>query len=333
MSEFMTITQGLGYHGETIPTLGVPVPKPPILQPSGFALPSSNLPDFTLAYIEDFNRPVEEGPLTTDGTSSPFDGVYGTQAHNDLAGGVPTVIGAYPSTFLDSSKHGRYGTAICSVAEGSSILQERIRFEAGWPRVCALVPRLGNCVPGIPYGPNDFLGGATEIAWRISIMPTYKVVPLYWPKSNHSRTVDGVGADGENDFPEFNTTSTAKVGGFLHEQGTLSGTVVQTGFSSPTVVGAGTGWHKTRSEWYPAIPYAGNPIHSVGGACRYWLDDLLLKFLPGSVDGVARPWVPMNPMHLVIQQETALSGTVDTTVIGLFEIDWIAFYTWNGTGP
>jgi hypothetical protein len=119
-------------HGAFTPTPPPPPPPPPpSTQPSGFALPTLDLANFSLVYIEDFDRTVAEGPLTTDGSPAPFDAVYGTQANNDLASGVKITISTYPSTFDDTSNRGRYGAAIASVPAGSSLLREHIRYEAG----------------------------------------------------------------------------------------------------------------------------------------------------------------------------------------------------------
>lgn len=328
----MTVDIGEGIRGSVVPVPGSTTSTPPVTQPSGFALPTLDLPNFTLAYIEDFDRPVAESPLTTNGAASLFDGLYGVQPNNDLPGGIKTVIGAYPSSFLDSSKRGRYGTSILSVAEGSSVLQERIRYEAGWPRVCALVPRLGNVVPGVPYGTNDFLGGAIELVWRTDVVNSYKFVPLLWPYSNHSRTADGLNADGEIDFPEFNQYGGAHIGGFAHYQGDINTDNIteQSSYGSATVVGAGSGWHKTRTEWIAGVPSVAHPTRSIGGSIRFVLDDVVVKTIIGSPDGVTPPFIPEHPMHWVIQQETNLSGlAVDTSATGNLSIDWLAFYYYH----
>jgi hypothetical protein len=317
----------------TTPPPPPPPPPPPVgTQPSGFDLPTADLAKFTLVYIEDFNRPVAEGPVTTSGAAAPFDNLYGSQAHNDFAGVVQIKVGTYPSTFTDTSKRGRYGAAILSVAANSSIVRERIRYEAGWPRVSAMLPQLGNAI-GAPHGARDVLGGAFELVWRSDVIPTYKFVPLLWPQSNHRQTSDGVGADGEIDWPECNQWNGSKISGFMHWQGDVSTDTKteQTSYTSPTVVLADGNWHKTRTEWIPGVQSGAHPTRSIGGSVKWYLDDVLVKTITGSTDGVTGPFVPMHPMHWVIQQETHLGSTaIDQSATGFLDIDWMAFYSYNG---
>jgi hypothetical protein len=332
---FIAASGAEGLIGRIIPVPNTtppppPPPPPPPSQPSGFALPTADLPKFKLVYIEDFNRPVAEGALTTSGAAAPFDNVYGI-ANNDLAGGVPIKVGTYPSTFTDTSKRGRYGAAINSVAAGASIMREHIRYEAGWPRVSALLPQLGNLI-GAPHGARDVLGGAFELVWRSDVINTYKFVPLLWPLSNHRQTADGVGADGEIDWPEANQFGGARIGGFSHWQGDVSTDTKteQTSYTHPTKVLADGAWHKTRTEWIPGKQSSAHPTRSIGGSVTWYLDDVLVKTITGSTDGVTGPFIPMNPMHWVIQQETHLgSAAIDQTAHGFLDIDWMAFYSFG----
>jgi hypothetical protein len=317
-------------HGTFTPIPTPPPPPTPSTQPSGFALPTADLTNFTLVYIEDFDRPVAEGTLTTDGSPAPFDAVYGAQANNDFPGGVKIKVGTYPSTFDDTSNRGRYGAAILSVASGSSIVRERIRYEAGWPRVSAMLPNLGNLV-GTPYSNRDVLGGAFELVWRSDVINTYKFVPLLWPLSNHRQTASGVDADGEIDWPESNQYGGSRIGGFMHWQGDVSTdtTTEQTSYTHPTKVLADGNWHKTRTEWIPGTQSSAHPTRSIGGSCKWYLDDVLVKTITGSSDGVTGPFIPMKPMHWVIQQETHLSSTaIDQTAHGYLDIDWMAYYSY-----
>lgn len=325
----MTVTSGEeAFRRGATPVVVPPPPPPPGSQPSGFALPTADLPGFSLAYIEDFNRAVAEGPVTTTGAAAPFDGVYSVP-NNDLPGGVLIALGSYPSTYVDTSKRGKYGAAILSVASGASILRERVRYESGWPRVSGLIPRLGNLISA-PYGANDVLGGAFELVWRSDVLNTYKLVPLLWPLSNHRQTPNGVGADGEIDWLEANLFGGDKIHGYMHWQGDVSTDSVteQTSYTS-TVVAAGTGWHKTRTDWIPGVQSVAHPTRSIGGSVKWYLDDVLVKTITGSADGVTGPFVPMKPMHWVIQQETHLgAAAIDTTATGYVDIDWIAFYSY-----
>lgn len=309
-------------------------PPPPATQPSGFALPTANLPGFTLRYIEDFGRPVPEGPVNDTGAKAPFDLLYGVEAHNDLPGGVPITIGTYPSPWDDTSNRGHYGAAIVSVTPGSSVARVHTRTEKGWPRVHAMYPRIGPLI-GSPYGSRDVLGGAFELAWNCQNVQGRKFVPLLWAQGDHRQTPTGVGADGEIDWPEFNCFGLAKILGYVHWQGDVStDTVTEQTRVLTDKVGADGKWHVTRTEHIPGKQSAAHPTRSIGGSVKLYLDDLLVGTVTGSKDGVTGPFIPETPMHWVLQYETSIGGpAIDPLAEGDLLIDWMAYYSLDGITP
>lgn len=292
------------------------------LHPSGFEPPSRGtvVNGFTLQYIEDFDRPVSEGVLSTNGTASPFDGVYGT------APGVDGItIRTYPSNYTDTSGDGRYDPAILSVQAGSSILRKHVHYAAGWPRVSAIIPRLGN-LAGQGNDDQYVYGGRFEVVAKFPVLNTYKVAWLRWPKTNTRKTATGLDAGGEIDWPEMDLYGNDGVSGFMHFQGQMTSQPDsgQQYVNNSGIVTVGDGkWHNYALEWIPGTLQP-DGIHSVDGT------GLVAYYLDGALVGSVRTTnVPALKMRWVLQTETNLHGDpIDQLADDYIDIDWIAYYSY-----
>lgn len=133
--------------------------------------------------------------------------------------------------------------------------------------------------------------GRYEIRMRADSMDGYKTAYLLWPQS------EVWPRDGEIDFPEGDFDQT--VSAFMHRQNATSGSD-QDGFSTGTTY---TGWHTFVIEWMP-------------NRCEFFID--------GTSIGAATSRVPNTPMRYVVQNETALDGSVPSnSVQGHVYIDYI----------
>jgi len=171
-------------------------------------MPTTNLPGWRLVFNDDFTTPVALGQFPA---------------------AVSTKWDAYPSPWLDSSKHGTYAPQIVSFHD--SLMDIWLHTEAGIHMVAAAQPK--------PPGGDGLLYGRYAVRFRAEPVPGYKTAWLLWPKS------EVWPRDGEIDFPEGNLDST--IHAFMHQQGATSGAdhdVFSTSARYPD-------WHTAVIEWAP----------------------------------------------------------------------------------
>lgn len=275
--------------------------KPPaIVSPSGIPVPTVNSPGFRLTYVEGFDR---EAPLGSfPGLQYPRIGVYGK----------PYTSGDYFDTSRDPSygrPAGQWGLysapRTCSVS--SSVLRIRPHTEGLRPMVCNILPLA--TMPVYPALWTGQLYGKFEVVARFrNVLPGYKVAWLLWPMvgSNTTGAANGIGGNGEIDFPERNLSSLDAVTGYMHWQnGTKGSDQYQSTMACDMRL-----WHKYTIEWTP-------------GACAFSVDDFIF--------GRFTDRVPNTPMRWGLQTETTLTTLappVDSQ--GDIEIDWLAMSEYTG---
>lgn len=239
-------------------------------------------------------RQVFADDFTTPVPSGGFSGcVKASTLMQSNCSGLPADVAArwwaYPDGWPDTEHNGQYyPSQVLSVHDG--MLDYRIHTSAGGtPLVAAAVPKIPDGVSG-----GGLRYGAYAVRFRAASMLGYKAAWLLWPDSERWP------ADGEIDFPEgdFNGSISA----FMHYVGATNGTM-QAAFATPATFSS---WHTAVIEWTP-------------GSCRYILD--------GQVIGTVSQSVPSDPMHWVLQVETAIDGSVPApTTAGDVLIDWAAAY-------
>jgi hypothetical protein len=207
--------------------------------------------------------------------------------------GLPSAVSAkwwaYPDGWSDTSHNGRYSPSrVLSIHDGA--LDYYVHTEGGTHMVAAPVPKIPGGVAG-----GGLQYGAYAVRFRSDLLSGYKAAWLLWPDA------EGWPANGEIDFPEGNLDQ--HFSGFMHWMGGTSGTQQD---AYPT--GAGF------NAWHTAI------IEKTPGYCRFILD--------GTVVGNSTLRIPFDPMHWVLQTETAIDGTVPSdSTSGHVQIDWVAAYT------
>jgi Glycosyl hydrolases family 16 len=226
----------------------------------------------------------------------PLGGFSGCRAIIDLMDstctGLPPAVAskwwAYPDGWSDTSKHGRYyPSQVLSIHNG--VLDYYVHTADGIPMVAAAVPKIPGGING-----GGLRYGAFVVRFRADALPGYKAAWLLWPDSEIWP------ADGEIDFPEGNLDGTFSA--FMHHMGASSGDQ-QDGY--PTHASF-TSWHTAAIQWAP-------------GSCQFILD--------GTVIGTSTQFVPSDPMHWVLQVETALDGTMpNPATAGHVYIDWAVAY-------
>lgn len=200
---------------------------------------------------------------------------------------------AYPSNWHDTSGNGTYDAhSTVSITAGLLNIHLHTDPTTGRPLVAALVPKPSGGSPDSNY--RDQRYGRYAIRFRADPLPRYKVASLLWPASKDLL------ADGEIDFPEGMFDRSIR--GYVHHRnGSSAGDqdrfVTKTRFRR---------WHTAVTEW----------THN---RVRCYLD--------GSLIGKTTDRVPNNPMHWVIQAETAtVTGPPDPQTTGRFQIDWVAMW-------
>lgn len=198
----------------------------------------------------------------------------------------------------DTSKRGVYDNAKTDTVTGG-VLSKRLHYEAGAYRVSAnLLPAGGDPWSGTLYGTYELRLKATVNAGDGN---SYKIADLMWPGTDDW-------ADGEIDWPELNDfTAGAKVRPASKQLGNYNST-----FAPATSQYAATSildgnWHTSKLVWTP------------DSLTFYW-------------DGVQvaqvtdKAYIPTKPMRWVLQGETNISGSVDTTDVVTVDYDYAAYW-------
>ena len=149
----------------------------------------------------------------------------------------------------------------------------------------------------LPNKGADQLYGRYEVRFRADAVNGYKMAWLLWPKS------EVWPRDGEIDFPEGDLDST--ISAFMHRQGGTSGSDQD----AYTTNARFTDWHTATLEWMP------NRVNF---------------FLDGALIGSSTKRVPNTPMHMVLQTETKLGGTVPNNTSGNVQVDRITIWKYTG---
>ena len=229
-------------------------------------------------------------------TDVPIGGFSGCAAAATLmaqqCSGLPAAVAskwwAYPDGWPDTQHNGQYyPSQVLSIHNG--VLDNYIHTANGIHMVAAAVPKIPGGVAG---GGQQY--GAYAVRFKSDSLHGYKTAWLLWPDSNIWP------AQGEIDFPEGDLDSTFT--GFMHYMNATSGSQ-QDAYPTPASYSS---WHTTVIEWAP-------------GGCRFFLD--------GHLVGSSTQHVPSDPMHWVLQTETAIDGTTPSdTTSGHVQIDWVAAY-------
>lgn len=174
------------------------------------------------------------------------------------------------------------------ITQHDGLLDAYLHTSGGVHKVAAMVPIL-------PSGAKDQLYGRYAVRFRADGVPGYKAAWMLWPKSNVWPR------DGEIDWPEGDLDDIMNA--FMHRQGATIGSD-QAAFRTSARF---TSWHTAVLEWSPS-------------AVRFLLD--------GNVVGTATSRIPNTPMHLVLQNETALDSTPSDSASGHVLIDWVAIWSY-----
>jgi hypothetical protein len=252
-----------------------PTPTPtPSTNPSGQAMPNADLPGWRLIFSDDFNTNVPLGSFPS---------------------AVSSKWWAYPTSYMDTVKQGRYDPAK-TISCHDSMLDMFIHTENSEPKVAAPFPRISSAT-GLYGEPAGQLYGRYAVRFKSDPLPGYKTAWLLWPDS-------GVWPrDGEIDFPEGDLKAGAQIMGFMHRQGATSGSDQEYWNSGKTY----DTWHTAIIEWAPTY-------------CWFLLDDFASPMFTSRV--------PNTPMHWVLQTETDLNTAdrPDPTTAGHVYIDWVAVW-------
>lgn len=236
---------------------------------SGQGLPTETYPGFASLFADDFTKDAPEGQFLT---------TYPTWR-------------AYPTSYLDTSKHGTYDPGRISVHGG--VMDMRIGYDAatGKYRVAAPEPRINGA------GSRGQTYGRYAVRFKADVAPGYKTAWLLWPDSN-------LNVEGEVDFPEADLNGTDRISAYSHDvNGVHSHNACA--YSSPTVE-AGSGWHTAVIEWTSA-------------GVRFLLDGVQLGYCTTSLG------IPRTNMHWILQTETQLGSTAPpaSTVDRHVVVDWV----------
>jgi hypothetical protein len=198
---------------------------------------------------------------------------------------------AYPDGWSDGSGGTYYPSRVMSIEHGRMNLYIHSATIRGttYHLVAAPVP----LIPGATKG-GGLLYGRYVVRFRSSALHGYKTAWLLWPDS-------GVWPrDGEIDFPEGDLDGSMNA--FIHWQGP-NFTASSQRFATKVTDNA---WHTATLVW-------------TRHACRFVLD--------GKAIGTAYMHIPKNPMHWVLQTQTATDGTIPgAATAGTVQIDWVAVY-------
>jgi hypothetical protein len=244
----IVIPSGAG-GGTAAPTPPAPPPAP--ANPSGQAMPNSDLAGWKLIFNDDFTVDVPLGSfpeaVSTKWTAYPW---------------------GPPPDWHDTSGNGFYHPhRVLSV--GGSVLNMDIHTEniggINYHLVAAPVPIL----PGIaPYHGQRY--GRYAVRFRSDILPLYKTAWLLWPDS------DTWPGDGEIDFPEAALDGNNTISAFMHRQAGISGSD-QDAYST-SIKEAASGWHTAIIEWS-------------AGRCAFILDGVTIGVSTSRVPNSPMHWI------------------------------------------
>ena len=239
-------------------------------------------------------RQVFASDFTADVPRGGFSGcTVGRTMMNSVCAGLPASVAAkwwaYPDGWPDTEHNGQYEPSrVLSIHNG--LLDYYIHTADHVHMVAAVVPKIPGGVDG-----GGLLYGAYVVRFKAEPVYGYKTAWLLWPDHEHWP------GEGEIDFPEGDLSGT--IDGFMHHLGATSGSqqdVYSTGASYDT-------WHTATIEWTP-------------DRCRFMLD--------GAVIGTSTRFVPADPMHWVLQTETATDGTAPSEdSSGHVYVAWAVAYT------
>ena len=259
----------------------------------------ANLPNFPLAFYDDFSTNVAEGSfINAAGTGQ---GAYSSWH-------------AYPTGYNDTEANNAgtnsgYDNTILSVSNSQLHIRQHVDSTGR-----ALGAVLWPALPG--YGDCETKYGRTESMIRcLKPVQGYKTAWLWWNKRYDLQSTDPQHLNwphgGETDFPEGNTNGT--MGVFLHWYGANTGSDQDAYGSS---VRYDSGWHIITQEWTP-------------NSWKFWIDGTLL----GATTG---PHVCTDYMRYVLQNETALS-TSTRPIAGadnVIDVEYTAVWNYqNGYTP
>lgn len=195
---------------------------------------------------------------------------------------------AYPDGWPDTGDGATYSPSrVLSIHNG--VLDYYIHSVDGRHLAAAVVPKIPGGVDG-----GGLLYGAYVVRFRADRIVGYKTAWLLWPDGGEWP------AEGEIDFPEGDLNG--DISAFMHHQ---EGVAVTRQDVYPTSARYNT-WHTAIIAWTP-------------GSCRFILDGIQI--------GASSRFVPGNPMHWVLQTETATDGTTPTAgASGHLLIAWVAVY-------
>ncbi len=179
---------------------------------------------------------------------------------------------AYRDGLKDSGKHGTYmPPKVVSIA--NRIMNIHVHTEHGVHEVAAVLP----IIAGAHGRDGGLLYGRFMIRMRANAIPGHKLGVVLWPDSG------AWPKDGEIDFPEADLGKS--IHGFVHYQNGVRRDD-QAGFVSSATYAK---WHTATVTWLP-------------GSVTFQLD--------GHLVGRVRKRIPNSPLHLVIQAETRIGGSV-----------------------
>lgn len=183
--------------------------------PSGQAMPTSDLTGWKLIFTDDFTTPIALGS---------WPGSYATKWRG------------YPEPWLDTSDHGMYSPGRThSVA--NSMLDIWLHSEGTQRYVGAPEPKINYLTSTTKRGQTY---GRYAIRMRADKMHLYKVAYLLWPDSN-------LNAEGEIDYPETDFDGTS-IGAYSHD---VNGVHSHNAYGVK-VTGNLQTWHTFVIEWRPA---------------------------------------------------------------------------------
>jgi hypothetical protein len=251
------------------------------LGPSGVAVPTSNLTGWNIIFSDGFDTDIPLGQFPVQGGK----------------------WSAYPTTYKDTSRNGTYDPGRTISVTNSVMNLHMFTDSTGVVRVSAPVPMIRP--PVVEKWPGQLYGRYSVMARFPDLMPGFKVAWLLWPDvgTNTTGSPDGIGGNGEIDFPEHGLGQQSSTSAFMHKQNATVGNDQYT----PGQIAVNTAnWHEYTMEWSQ-------------GLCRFLLD--------GVVKGSTTDRVPKTKMHWVLQSETQLSGGKPlANVQGDIEIDWVAIW-------
>lgn len=197
---------------------------------------------------------------------------------------VSTKWGAYPTTYVDTSKNGVYDAAKTISISGGLMKIRMHTTSDGVCHVAAPVPLIRPPSSTVKW-PGQLYGRYETIARFPTLGPGFKVAWLLWPDkgTNTTGSPSGVGGNGEIDYPEHALSQQIATSGFMHRQDALVG---NDQYQANTSVDLRL-FHTFVTEWSKDL-------------CRFLID--------GREIGRTVDRVPLTSMHWVLQCETQLSG-------------------------